>query len=107
VYGRSVQQRGKFIFAKLQESLVLDSFTKRDVQSSRQIQERDTPLVVISSGVEVKRSRNWERKQRDLTSLTDNLKKWDIVNGAGHEVWTTLEGREVIEKRLRELLRRE
>jgi pimeloyl-ACP methyl ester carboxylesterase len=107
VYGRSVQQGGKFIFAKLQESLVLDSFTKRDVQSSRQIQERDTPLVVISSGVEVKRSRNWERKQRDLTSLTDNLKKWDIVNGAGHEVWTTLEGREVIEKRLRELLRRE
>ncbi|TWU78020.1 hypothetical protein ED733_006481 [Metarhizium rileyi] len=105
VYGRAAQQGSKFIFAKLQENLVLESFTKRDVKSSRQIQEQDTPLVVISSGVEVKRSRNWERKQRDLTRLTDNLKEWDIVNGAGHEVWGTMEGREVIEKRLRDLVR--
>lgn len=105
VYGRSSQQSGKFIFAKLQESLVLDSFTKRDVKSSRQIQEKDTPLVVISSGIQVKRSKDWERKQRDLTSLTDNLKEWDIVNGAGHEVWGTLEGREMIEKRLKQLVR--
>lgn len=107
VYGRAVQQSGKFIFAQLQESLVLDSFTKRDVQSSRQIQEKDTPLVVVSSGVEVKRSKIWERKQRDLTGLTDNLKEWDIVNGAGHEVWGTLEGRNVIEERLKALVRRE
>ncbi|KAF5125894.1 putative protein C23C11.06c [Metarhizium anisopliae] len=105
VYGRSAQQGSKFIFAKLQESLVLDSFTKRDVRSSRQIQEKETPLVVISSGVEVKKSKNWEAKQRDLTTVTDNLKEWDIVNGAGHEVWGTLEGREVIEKRLRQLVR--
>ncbi|KHN94491.1 uncharacterized protein MAM_07679 [Metarhizium album ARSEF 1941] len=105
VYGRAVQQGSKFIFAKLQESLVLESFTKRDVKSSRQIQERETPLVVISSGVEVKRSKEWERKQRDLTTVTDNLKEWDIVNGAGHEVWRTLEGREVIERRLKQIVR--
>lgn len=104
VYGRAAQQSGKFIFAKLQESLVADSFTRRDVQSSRQIQQRDTPLVVISSGREVKRSGEWEKKQRDLTTLTDNLKHWDIVNKAPHQVWETLEGRQQIEKRLRQLV---
>ncbi|KND90244.1 Uncharacterized protein C23C11.06c [Tolypocladium ophioglossoides CBS 100239] len=104
VYGRAAQQSGKFIFAKLQESLVVDSFTKRDVQSSRQIQQRDTPLVVVSSGREVKRSGEWEKKQRDLTTLTDNLKHWDIVDGAPHQVWDTREGRQQIEKRLRQLV---
>ncbi|PNY28358.1 Uncharacterized protein TCAP_01717 [Tolypocladium capitatum] len=104
VYGRAAQQSSKVIFAKLQESLVLNSFTKRDVQSSRQIQQRHTPLVVVSSGREVKRSGEWEEKQRDLTTLTDNLKYWDVVNRAPHQVWETLEGREQIEKRLRQLV---
>ena len=84
-----------------------DSFTKRDVRSSRQIQERDKPLVVISSGKEVKRSKAWEEKQRDLTELTDELRHWDIVNGAPHRVWETLEGRQQIEKRLRQLVQDE
>ncbi|POR38883.1 Uncharacterized protein TPAR_00916 [Tolypocladium paradoxum] len=105
VYGRAAQQSGKFIFAKLQESLVVDSFTKRDVQSSRQIQQRDTPLVVVSSGREVQQSGAWEKKQRDLTTLTDNLKHWDIVSRAPHQVWETLDGRAQIEKRLRQLVR--
>ena len=104
LYGRSVQQGSKFIFAKLQESLVLGSFTRRDVQSSRQIQERNTPLVVLSSGKEVKKSRTWEAKQRDLSTLTDDLKHWDIVNGAPHEVWETVDGRDLIEKRLKKLV---
>lgn len=104
IYGRSSPQTGKFIFAKLQESLVLNSFTKRDVDSSRQIQERDTPLVVISSGRKVKDSDTWASKQRDLTRLTDKLQHWDIVDEAPHEVWRTLEGREKIEKRLKKMV---
>lgn len=104
IYGRSAYQTGKFIFAKLQESLVLNSFTKRDVDSSRQIQERDTPLVVISSGRRVKASDEWSAKQRDLTRLTDKLQHWDIVDEAPHEVWRTLEGREKIEKRLKKMV---
>lgn len=104
VYGRSVQQSGKYIFARLQESLVLESFTKRDVLSSRQIQDKSTPLVIISSGQEIKRSKDWESKQRDLTTLTENLKEWDIVNGAPHHVWDTMDGRQHIEKRLRDLV---
>ncbi|KAG6041575.1 hypothetical protein E4U41_003471 [Claviceps citrina] len=104
VYGRSSHQSGKFIFSQLQESLVLESFTKREVQNSRQIQDKDTALVVVSSGREIKRSKQWEQKQRDLTKLTDNLKEWDIVNGAPHEVWDTLEGRDQIERRLKALV---
>ncbi|KAH7326563.1 integral membrane protein [Stachybotrys elegans] len=104
IYGRSAQQSGKYIFAKLQESLVAGSFTKRDVESSRQIQLRDTPLVVISSGKQIKHSKVWEKKQRDLTTLTDNLKRWNIVDGAPHEVWATLEGRDKIERGLKKLV---
>ncbi|UKZ46597.1 hypothetical protein TrVGV298_000802 [Trichoderma virens] len=95
---------GKFIFAKLQESLVLNSFTKRDVDSSRQIQEKDTPLAVISSGIKIKNDDNWASKQKDLTGLTDKLLHWDIVDEAPHEVWRTLEGREKIEKRLKKMV---
>ncbi|KAM0255423.1 hypothetical protein ACHAQJ_005791 [Trichoderma viride] len=104
IYGRSAAQTGKFIFAKLQENLVLDSFTKRDVDSSRQIQEKNTPLVVISSGRKVKASDEWATKQRDLTRLTDKLQHWDIVDDAPHEVWLTLDGREKIEKRLKKMV---
>ncbi|KAH6604723.1 integral membrane [Trichoderma cornu-damae] len=104
IYGRSASQTGKSLFAKLQESLVLNSFTKRDVDSSRQIQDKDTPLVVISSGRKVKGSDRWASKQRDLTRLTEKLRHWDVVNGAPHEVWRTLEGRETIEKRLKQMV---
>ncbi|KAH7117270.1 mitochondrial integral membrane protein [Dactylonectria estremocensis] len=105
VYGRSAWQGGKYILAKLRENLVAGSFTRRDVQSSRGIQDKDTPLVVISSGKHVKSSGRWEHKQRDLTKLTDRLKSWDIVDGAPHEVWRTFEGREKIEQRLKQLVR--
>lgn len=105
VYGRSAQQSGKFIFAKLQESLVLNSFTRRDVESSRQIQEKSTALTVISSGQHIKRDSAWEEKQRDLTTLTNNLKSWDIVDDAPPHVWETLAGRDKIERRLKQLVK--
>lgn len=104
VYGRSAQQNGKSIFSRLQESLVAGSFTKRKVASSREIQRKKTPLVVISSGQKLKQSKEWERKQRDLTKLTNNLKHWDIVDNAPHEVWSTPEGRHDIEKHLKSLV---
>ncbi|KAH8788832.1 mitochondrial integral membrane protein [Diaporthe sp. PMI_573] len=104
VYGRASYQTGKQIFARLQESLVADSLTKRDVASSRAIQAPDVPLVVISSAIKVRTDSQWEGKQRDLTHLTENLHDWDIVNKAPHQVWKTLDGREVIEKRIRQLV---
>jgi len=104
VYGRSAYQGGKYLKAKLQESLVADSLTKNEVSSARTIQYEKTPLVLISSGIEVRRSSTWESKQADLSHLTSNLVSWDVVNKAPHEVWHTLSGREVIEKRLGELV---
>ncbi|USP77095.1 hypothetical protein yc1106_04369 [Curvularia clavata] len=105
VYGRNAYQSGKFIKAQLQENLVADSLTKNEVSAARNIQSSNTPLVVVSSGIEVKRDSEWERKQKDLTHLTDNLVSWDVVNKAPHQVWQTLEGRSVMEKRLKQLVK--
>jgi pimeloyl-ACP methyl ester carboxylesterase len=105
VYGRAAYQGGKFIKAKLQENLVADSLTKNEIIQARNIQNKKTPLVVISSGIEVRKDNTWNKMQTDLTKLTDNLKSHDIVSGAPHEVWHTLEGRRVIEKRLGQLAR--
>ncbi|KAL8950753.1 MAG: hypothetical protein Q9222_003227 [Ikaeria aurantiellina] len=105
VYGKSAYQAGKFIKAKLQENLVADSLTKNEVSQARNIQTPGTPLVVVSSGIEVRKDNEWERKQEDLTKITDNLLSRDVVNRAPHQVWLTLEGRMILEKRLGELVR--
>ena len=104
IWGVSAKHNPKHIFARLQESLVADSFTKRDVEGSRAIMRRDTPLVVITSGLSVKGDGAWRGKQRDLTKLTGNLQSWDVVEDAPHEVWQTERGRQVIEKRLKEMV---
>lgn len=105
VYGRNAYQSGKYIKAQLQENLVADSLTKNEVVSARNIQSSDTALVIISSGIEIARDRDWERKQEDLTKLTGDLVAWDIVKKAPHQVWHTLEGRTVMEKRLKALVK--
>ena len=105
VYGRSAYQAGKFIKAKLQENLVATSLTKSEVSTARIVQKPEVPLVVVSSGMEVRKSREWERKQEDMTKITDNLQAWDVVKKAPHEVWRTYEGRKVLEKRLGQLVR--
>ncbi|KAI0432956.1 mitochondrial integral membrane protein [Xylaria sp. FL1042] len=104
VWGRYAYQTGKNIFAKLQENLVADTLSRRDVDSSRAIQPRDVPLTLVSSGTHIREDSKWEEKQRELSELTHNLQHWDIVNDAPHQVWNTLEGRNIIEKRLRQLV---
>lgn len=105
VYGRSAYQGGKFIKAQLQENLVADSLTKNEVSSARTIQSPNVPLVIVSSGISVRRDSEWERKQRELTKLTDNLISWDVVNKAPHEVWRTYDGRTIMEKRLKDIVK--
>ncbi|KAK5124123.1 hypothetical protein LTR85_001826 [Meristemomyces frigidus] len=105
VYGREAYQGGKFIKAQLQENLVADSLTKSEVASARTIQATDTPLVIVSSGISVRRDSEWERKQKDLTTLTGNLVSWDVVNKAPHYVWHTYNGRAIMEKRLGQLVK--
>lgn len=62
IYGGSAYQSGGVIFAKLQESLVANSLTRRDVVSSRTIQYRTTPVVVVTSGVQMRKDSEWESK---------------------------------------------
>ncbi|PYH65487.1 uncharacterized protein BO88DRAFT_395424 [Aspergillus vadensis CBS 113365] len=107
VYGRSSYQTGKIVKAKLQENLVAESMTSSEIQTARHVQMADTPLVVISSGIEVRKSEKWTKRQEELTKITKNLKNFDIVKGAPHEVWRDVEGRRVIEKRLGELVKKD
>ena len=104
VYGKSSYQGGRFIKNKLQENLVADSLTKSEILTSRNIQQPGVPLVVVTSGIHLKQDKDWERKQEDLTKITDNLVAWDIVSKAPREeVWRTSEGRKLLEKRLGQL----
>nr|POE49500.1 uncharacterized protein c23c11.06c [Quercus suber] len=105
VFGREAYQGGKYIKAQLQENLVADSLTKSEVASARTIQADDTPLVVVSSGIHVRADQEWERKQEDLTKITGKLLSWDVVKKAPHEVWQTLDGRQLMEKRLGQLVK--
>ncbi|KAJ5893260.1 hypothetical protein N7495_004951 [Penicillium taxi] len=104
VIGRSAHQSDKFIKAKLQENLVALTMTQAEVQSARHIQLSDTPLVVVSSGTEMKNSK-WSEKQEDLTSITNNLLAWDVVQDAPHSVWESPKGRQVLETRLRDIVK--
>ncbi|KAJ5574452.1 hypothetical protein N7450_008351 [Penicillium hetheringtonii] len=104
VIGRSAYQTGKFIKAKLQENLVAVTMTAAEVQSARHIQMGETPLVVVSSGQKVRKDPIWAERQEDLSHITNKLVSWDVVHDAPHEVWTTGEGRQVLEKRLREIV---
>lgn len=106
VYRKYAYQNGKYIKAQLQESLVADTMTKGEVVTAKSITtDSNTPLVVVSSGIAVRRDGDWARKQKELTFLTKNLISWDVVNKAPHYVWKTLEGREIMEKRLGELVK--
>ena len=105
VYGRFAYQSGKFIKAQLQENLVAESLTKNEILSARTIQKPSTPLVVISSGIKVRTDRDWERKQEDLTTITENLLDWNVVNKAPHQVWKTYDGRQEMEKGLAKLVK--
>ena len=105
VYGRSVGQTGKFLKAKLQENLVAASLSKSDAVGAGSIQDKDTPVVIVSSGIKAGSDNEWKEKQRDLTHYTENLVSWDIVGKAPHQVWRTFEGRQLMEKRLGELVK--
>jgi pimeloyl-ACP methyl ester carboxylesterase len=104
VYGKVSYQNGKYIKAKLQENLVAESMTSSEIASAKNIQIPDTPLVVVSSGVEVRKNEKWAKQQEEMTKVTDNLVSWDVVRGAKHEVWTSWEGRKVLERRLGEIV---
>lgn len=104
VFGISSTQSDRFLKAKLQESLAASSITASDINTARRVLRRDIPLVVVSSGDEVGKSSRWANAQEDLTGITANLKAWDVVDGAPHEVWRSVAGRKVLQERLGEMV---
>jgi len=104
IYGSSSYLNPKLIKAKLQESLAANTFSRSEIATSRAILAKDIPLVVISSGEKVKRDSTWDERQKALTNVTDNLLHWDIVNKASHKVWETVEGWELMSKRVGQLV---
>ncbi|EEH16128.1 hypothetical protein PABG_06215 [Paracoccidioides brasiliensis Pb03] len=105
VYGKRAWEGGKFTKAKLQENLVADSTTKSEISNAKNIQSRSTRLVVVSSGLEMEKSKKWADKQKDLTNITDTLVAWDVVEDAPHEVWRTDYGRALLGERLKKLVK--
>jgi pimeloyl-ACP methyl ester carboxylesterase len=104
VMGRSAYQSGKYIKAKLQESLVAVTMTAAEVETARHVQMGHAPVVVVSSGQQIQKDSLWSERQEDLSHVTDNLLSWDVAEDAPHEVWTTGQGREILERRLKELV---
>lgn len=105
VYGDRASQSGKLIKAHLQENLVAESFTKNEILSARNILEKDIPLVVVSSAVEVSKSREWADKQEASTKISEDLLMWSVVKGVGHEVWRSMAGRDAMESGLGKLVK--
>lgn len=105
VYGSSARLSGKYLKAKLQENLAAKSLSRSEVDSARTIQTADLPIALVSSGIHVRQDREWEKKQEDLTKISQNSIAWDVVPDAPHNVWRTLEGRSIMEKRLGELVK--
>lgn len=62
-------------------------------------------LVIISSGIKYHTDNEWERKQKDLIGLRNKLISWDVVNRAPHQVWQVQDGRKVMEKILKQLVK--
>ncbi|KAE8131213.1 hypothetical protein BDV38DRAFT_290619 [Aspergillus pseudotamarii] len=105
VFGKYAYVGGRYIKARLQENLVAKSMTYGEISSARNNLSSKISLAVVSSGVEARKNEEWSRKQEDLTEITETLVAWDTVKDAPHEVWRTLEGRQILEKRLGQLAR--
>ncbi|KAF3907127.1 hypothetical protein ABW21_db0204619 [Orbilia brochopaga] len=104
IFGRSSASNPRLISAKLQESLAANTFTKAEIATARETLERKVPLVVVSSGENVKRDEQWDTWQREMTKVTDHLIAWDIVSKAPHRVWETVNGVDILTKRIGQLV---
>ena len=104
VYGRDAYQMGGQIKLELQENLVATTLTSNEIIAARGILPRDTPIAVVSSGLKVKKDKQWNDGQRELSRLSGKLIAWDVVGGAPHEVWRNSRGKDMLEKRLAQLV---
>jgi len=108
IYGRSVGSSGKFLRARLQQTLVADSLTFNDAVASQTILERSSiPLVVVSGGAACDSDSRWCDGQKEATQATGNLLGWEVVKsvGIGKDVWENEDGGKVLKKWVKKLVR--
>jgi pimeloyl-ACP methyl ester carboxylesterase len=107
VVGIAARGSGKYILAKLQESLVAETLTRREVERSRAMQARDIPFALVSSGDKMDADSGWKKGQENMRDMTDELVAWDIVKGVPRRrnIWDDEKGRRVVLQRLGELVR--
>jgi pimeloyl-ACP methyl ester carboxylesterase len=108
VYGRSVGSSGKFLRARLQQTLVADSLTYNDAVAAQTILSRSTiPLAVVSGGEKCKRDTRWCDGQKEASGNTGNLLGWEVVKdiGYGNEVWEEDKGGKVLKEWIKKLVK--
>jgi pimeloyl-ACP methyl ester carboxylesterase len=103
VWGVSSWRSDRVIKAKFQESLVAGGITRNEVIAAEAIIPGSVPVVVVSSGVMCE-DKEWEEGQGRLGGKATE-RVWDVVGGAGHEVWRNEEGKRILKKRLTGLVK--
>jgi hypothetical protein len=99
----AARESEKYLFARLQESLVAETLTRREVERSAAVQARDVPAVLVSSRRRMDDDDGWRRAQQRMRDVVDDV-VWDVVDArGGDEVWQDEDGRELVLKRLGQL----
>jgi hypothetical protein len=83
--------------------LAAGAITRNEVVAAEAIIPESVPVVVVSSGVMCE-DKEWEEGQGGLAGKATK-RVWDVVGGAGHEVWLNEEGKRILKKRLAGLVR--
>jgi len=106
VYGpQSSRYTGKYLFARLQENLAVNMFTREEVSTAQKLQDRSVPVAVVSSELKMQTDPQWKAVQQDMTTLTDKLVGWWVAaKGTPHAIWETQTGAREMSRALRKLL---
>jgi pimeloyl-ACP methyl ester carboxylesterase len=105
VWGRSSWRDDRRVKSELQESLVAGSISAGQVTAAQAIIPKTVPFVVVSSGQECHRDKEWEKGQKELALGGGRNGTWDVVENAGHQVWMNDEGKRILKKRLSEIVK--
>lgn len=89
--------------AKLQEQITAKTLSRNEVLAANALIPPQTPLVVVSSGNQIKKVSGWSEQQRQLTELTQKNLAWDILEGP-HNIWQNKESKEKLQKLLADII---
>lgn len=103
--GYSAWRGGRWTKARLQQSVTATTLTNAEMRAARVILPREVPIAVVASGKRVEKDDAWASAQRELSKLSSKSLGLDVISGAPHEVWRDPDGRDILETRLRALVK--